>query len=59
MITSKYEINDTALIRSAPVERGFIRNDLVITKEEFVACYNKWIRSTADLQNDIKKLGDN
>lgn len=41
---SKFEVTDTALIRSAPVERGFIRNDLVITKEEFIACYNKWIK---------------
>lgn len=44
MMESKFEVTDTALIRSAPVERGFIRNDLVITKEEFIACYNKWIK---------------
>ena len=43
MIESKFEVTDTALIRSAPAERNFIRNDLVITKEEFVACYKKWI----------------
>ena len=43
MTESKFEVTDTALIRSTPAERNFIRNDLVITKEEFVACYNKWI----------------
>ena len=58
MTNSKYEINDTELIRHVPVERGFIKNDLVITKEEFVACYNKWITSTEDIQNDIKKSED-
>ena len=58
MINSKYEINDTALIRCVPVERGFIENDLVITKEEFVACYNKWIKSTDNTQNDIKQSED-
>jgi hypothetical protein len=44
MIESKYEVTDTALVRTSPAERGFIQNDLVITKEEFVACYNKWIK---------------
>lgn len=58
MTTSKYEINDTALIRNVPAEKGFFQNDLVITKEEFVACYNKWIASTTDIQNAIKKLED-
>lgn len=47
MIENKFEVTDTALIRTAPVEeRNFIRNDLVITKEEFVACYNKWIKES-------------
>ena len=55
MTNSKYEINDIVLIRKVLAERGFIQNDLVITKEEFVACYNKWIKSTEDTQNDIKK----
>lgn len=58
MTYSKYEINDTELIRHVPAERGFIQNDLVITKEEFIACYNKWIKSIDDTQNDIKKSED-
>lgn len=64
MTNSKYEINDTALIRHVPLIRNvpadidFIQNDLVITKEEFIACYNKWIKPKDDTQNDIKKSED-
>ena len=58
MTNSKYEINDAALIRHVPAQRGFMQTDLVITKEEFIACYNKWIKSIDDTQNDIKKSED-
>lgn len=41
------EIQDDRLIRQTPVHSdvGYIavKNELVITKEEFLACYNEWI----------------
>ena len=43
--------NDT-LIRETPIyeERGGIvfRRDLIITKEEFLECYNEWVRGKAN-----------
>jgi len=42
------EIQDDKLIRKTPVYDNdgsyvAIRNEVVITKEEFLACYNEWV----------------
>lgn len=46
---SDFIINDDNLIRSEPIryinnQTVYCENKLVITKEEFMACYNKWIK---------------
>lgn len=46
---SDFIFNDDSLIRSVPVRYMgdtivCYENKLVITKEEFIACYNKWIK---------------
>lgn len=49
-MTDRYEncIEDDSLIRSIPIkcDGAFvsIRKQLVITKEEFLVCYNKWVK---------------
>lgn len=39
------EIQDDKLFRQTPVYSGgnYVKNELVITKEEFLACYNEWV----------------
>ena len=43
------EIQGDKLIRQTPVytpvysDGSFVKNELVITKEEFLACYNEWV----------------
>ena len=43
----KYEIDDEMLVRSVPIYTGDTmiasKRSCVITKEEFLACYNKWV----------------
>lgn len=45
---STFIIKDNNLVRSRPVYRGGttigIEEQLVITKEEFLACYNEWVK---------------
>lgn len=45
-----HEIREDMLIRQVPVysEGGYIgiRNQIVITKEEFLSCYNAWVNDT-------------
>lgn len=37
------EIQDDMLLRQTPVYGNVVKNELVITKEEFLACYNEWV----------------
>ena len=43
-----FEVNDNELLRIIPVEccdgYGTLKVLSVITKEEFLACYNAWVR---------------
>lgn len=47
---SNFIIEDDSLIRSRPINRDdaiafvVIEKQIVITKEEFLACYNKWVK---------------
>ena len=50
---SNFIIEDDSLIRSRPIYQYGdtvvgIENKLVITKEEFLACYNKWVKGDAE-----------
>lgn len=44
----KVIIENDMLIRRVPIEYGVnhttYRNDCIISKEEFIACYNAWIK---------------
>jgi len=51
METNSYICGDT-LIRSVPVpDSNYKKAEVVITKEEFIACYNAWIKE-ADNETD-------
>ena len=56
-------IQDDMLIREIPIrvdgEIVSVERKCIITKDEFIACYNKWIKSTEATQNVIKKSEDN
>ena len=48
---SNFIIEDDRLIRYAPVYRDdtmISMEQLVITKEEFLACYNRWVQGDAE-----------
>lgn len=42
----KFQIINDIMCRTIPVEHdhSMMRSEIVITKEEFIACYNKWIK---------------
>lgn len=57
------EIRDDKLIRSTPVYSNgdgsfmYVQNKIVITKEEFLVCYNEWILKPMR-ENSISVQGD-
>jgi hypothetical protein len=44
MEIAKSEIWNDSLIRYVPIEGNFLEGEVVITKEEFLACYNIWVK---------------
>lgn len=46
MTKPKYQIIKDVMCRMIPVEHdhSMMRSEPVITKEEFIACYNEWIK---------------
>lgn len=58
---SNFIIEDDRLIRSTPIYRGngwvdVIENKLVITKDEFLACYNRWVKE--EKNEDANRLAE-
>lgn len=49
--------NGESIIRICPV-CGSVWDMKDANKDESITCYNKWIKSTEDAQNDIKKSED-
>lgn len=53
-------IQDNMLIREVPIRVGEgvfgIKRECVITKDEFIACYNKWIK---EAEKDEQSTNDN
>lgn len=45
-------IEDNKLIRETPISQNgdwvACRRDVIITKEEFIACYNAWIKENKE-----------
>ena len=42
-----YEIDNDKAVRLVPVKEcddNLVKAELIITKEEFLACYNAWVR---------------
>ena len=52
METNFYIFGGDTLIRSVPVpDSNYRKAEVVITKEEFIACYNAWIKETDNETN--------
>lgn len=47
----KYMIENDALYRYTPIDSIIMKRELVITKDEFLMCYMKWLGS----ENNIKE----
>ncbi len=48
----EYFINDSFLGRKKQETKDMIKVELVITRDEFVACFNEWIKKPYDDQYD-------
>lgn len=44
----EYFINDSFLARKEQETKNLIKTELVITRDEFVACFNEWIKKPYD-----------
>lgn len=52
----EYFINDSFLARKEQETKDMIKVELVITRDEFVACFNEWIKKPNDeLYDRIKR----
>lgn len=51
-----FSVEANELVRRTPVDHLIYRNDLVITKDEFIACYNAWVVNTDNAENTSTKL---
>ena len=54
MSINTFEVHDDTLIRYIPVcgQKDMMEGVMVITKEEFIACYNSWIKGGEDHEID-------
>lgn len=52
-----YKFKNNALYRYIPVDAESVKVELVITKEEFIMCYAKWICSESKAEG--KQKNDN
>lgn len=48
-----FSIEANKLVRRTPVDHLIYRNDLVITKEEFLACYDAWVRNAEASSKEV------
>lgn len=51
----KFEVTENCLYRPVNKHGLVIEADMVLTREEFVACYNKWIKDPYDEEYDRMK----
>lgn len=52
MKRQEYNIEDDALYRYTPIDAITVARELVITKDEFLMCYEKWIWSENEVENN-------
>lgn len=51
----QFEVTENCLYRPVAKHGLVIEGDVVLTREEFVACYNKWIKGPYDVAYDQMK----
>jgi hypothetical protein len=51
-----FSIEANKLVRRTPVDHLIYRNDLIITKEEFLACYDAWVSNADNVNDNSSKL---
>lgn len=51
----EYRFENDALYRYTPVDANIAKKELVITKDEFLMCYMKWICSESKAESEDKK----
>lgn len=52
----KYYIEADRLVRRTKVDQSIYRSDIVITKDEFLACYNAWALNSDNAEDTSTKL---
>lgn len=53
-----YTFENNALYRYIPIDANTTKRELVITKEEFIMCYAKWICSESKAKSEPKDGGN-
>lgn len=48
---AEYTFENNALYRYTPIDANTAKKELVITKDEFLMCYEKWIWSESEGEN--------
>lgn len=51
-----FSIEANKLVRRTLVDHLIYRNDLIITKEEFLACYDAWVSNADNANDNFSKL---
>jgi len=49
---TEYSFENDALYRYTPIDNNIAEKELVITKDEFLMCYIKWIYSGSKVESE-------
>ena len=52
---TEYKFENNALYRYTPIDAVTAKKELVITKDEFLMCYIKWICSESKADSEVTK----
>jgi hypothetical protein len=52
---TEYAFENNVLYRYIPIDANISKRELVITKDEFIICYKKWICSEIKAESEDKE----